>query len=780
MSRPPRLAQALIERAVASHLADAVLGDLEELFAEESLHSPRRARLAYWRRAVAAAWHLRGNAQRPPARRGDSPMHTWWKDVVHGLRLFVTQPGYAWAAVVTLALAIGANTVIFTIANVLVIKPLPFDRPERLGWILVTGPGAVPDRGGSSLPDYAAYRDEVTAFSQLSAWRRVPATLRTDDLSERVLSQEVAGDLQHLWGLEAIRGRLLTRADEGPGAAPVITLSHRFWTTRYGGSDAVLGRDVLVNGRPHTIVGVLSPAIELGNQSEIDLWAPIAVDPALASRSERQWRTVGRLADGAGLADAHAQVAAIAQRLAGEHPDTNRDWTARVGVTREAIAGTNTWLVLSLLFTVVGLLLVLACANIMNLLIARLIGRRQELAVRTALGATRARVVGQIVAESLLIGLAGGALGLAIAAGGLRGVHAVATEPFFRQLALDLRVVGFAFVLAFLAPLVFAIIPTLRVLRLDVRSSLNEASARSVGGASAARGRSALVVVQVSLAVMLLVVAGLVVQSMRALTRVDLGYDPARLLSAEIEVPAWKVGDDADALALRRRLLDRAAAIPGVEGAAFASGLPALHFPPTTPFDIGGHATEPRAIGRRPDWSSPRPATSPSSASRSSPAAASSQPTPARRRRWRWCRPNRRGATGAIRPGRSAPSSDFPAADARPPLEARVIGVARDTANPDIDQAPEPVLYLLDDHRPTRRLQIVLRAAVAGIAGPGAARRDPRRGRRPAGLSTAHRRRGLRRRELLEPAAGRAVRRFRAGRRSCWPRPGSTASCPTR
>ena len=404
------------------------------------------------------------------------------------------------------------------------------------------------------------------------------------------------------------------------------------------------------------------------------------------------------------------------RRLAREHPDTNRDWTARVGVTREAIASTNTWLVLSLLFTVVGLLLVLACANIMNLLIARLIGRRQELAVRTALGATRARVVGQIVAESLLIGLAGGALGLAIAAGGLRGVHAVATEPFFRQLALDLRVVGFAFVLAFLAPLVFAIIPTLRVLRLDIRrSALNEASARSVGGGSAARGRSVLVVVQVSLAVMLLVVAGLVVQSMRAVTRVNLGYDPARLLTPG-SMPDWKIGDEADAMALRRRLLDRAAAIAGAEGAAFASGLPALHFPPATAFDIGGHAAEPRG----------RPAAGlvvaspgyfavvgvPILAGRGFEPADAASPAPvavvsAESARRYWGDPARAlGATVRI-----------PAADARPPLEARVIGVARDTANPDIDQAPEPVLYLLD-HRPTRRLQIVLRAAAPGSLAP--------------------------------------------------------------
>ena len=644
-------------------------------------------------------------------------MRTVWKDIVHGLRLFVTQPGYAWAAVVTLALAIGANTVIFTIANVLVIKPLPFERPDTLGWILTSGPSAVQDRGGVSLPDYAAYRDEVAAFSRLAAWRRVPVTLRSGDQAERVLAQEVVGDLQGTWGLAAARGRLLSLADEGPAAARVVTLSHRFWTTRFGAAPSIIGQDIVVNGRPHTIVGIVTPDIEIGNQSEIDLWVPVALDPALASRSERQWRPVGRLADGARLADANARVTAIAQRLQREFPDTNRDWTSRVGMTREALAGANTWVVLSLLFTVVGLLLVLACANIMNLLIARLIGRRQELAVRTALGATRGRVVGQIVAESLLIGLAGGLLGLAIAEGGLRGVHAVATEPFFRQLALDVRVVGFAFLLAFLAPLVFAIVPTLRVLRLDVRSSLNDASARSVGGASAARGRSALVVVQVSLAVMLLVVSGLVVQSMTALTRVDLGYDPSRLLSAEIDVPTWKVGDDADALTLRRRLLEQVRAIPGAEGAAFATGLPALHFPPATPFDIAGRESTPRdrptagvvvtssdyfgvvgvpiVTGRAfaaGDAASPRAVTVISQATA--------------RRYWGDAS---EAIGGVIR---------LAASDQRPALEATVVGVARDTANADIDEPAQPVLFLLDEHRPTRRLLVVLRAAAPAALAP--------------------------------------------------------------
>ena len=644
-------------------------------------------------------------------------MHTLWKDIVHGLRLFVAQPGYAWAAVVTLALAIGANTLIFSIANVLVIKPLPFDRPERLGWVLTTGPTALQGRGGVSLPEYATYRDEVSAFSRLAARRVVPVTLRTADQAERVVAQEVIGDLQGTWGLRAARGRLLRLTDEGPGAARVVVLSHRFWTAKFAAAPSAIGQDVVVNGQPHTIVGVVSPDIELGNQSEIDVWLPVAIDPALASGSERQWRPVGRLAEGATVADASAQVAAIAQRLGRERPDTNRDWTARVGTTRDSMVGVTAWLALTLLFIVVGLLLVLACANIMNLLIARLIGRRQELAVRTALGATRGRVVGQIVAESLLIGLAGGVLGLAIAEGGLRGVHAVATEPFFQQIALDYRVIAFAFSLAFLAPLVFAIVPTLRVLRHDVRSSLNDATARSVGGAAAARGRSALVVLQVSLAVMLLVVAGLVVRSMNAVLRIDLGYDPTQLLSAEVEIPVWKEADDLAALRLRQRLLTRVGQIPGVDGAALVTELPALRFPQNSPFDVVG----------RDSTSRDRPAAGivvtttdffavvgvPLLAGRGFEAAdtASGQPVAVlsaegARRYWG----DAAKAIGAV--------VRLPAGDGSAAVEATVIGVSRDTANPDVDQAPQPVMFLLDEHRPSRRMVILLRAQAPATLAP--------------------------------------------------------------
>jgi len=714
VTSPPRLARWLVARLVPAPLADAVLGDLEELFADEARAGVNGVRGRYWRRALGAVWHLHRRRQVRPVIRGDSLMSTLWKDLAHGLRLFIAQPGYAWAAVVTLALAIGANTVIFSIANVLVVKPLPFADEGRLGWILVSGPNAAQDRAGVSLPEFAVYRDEVTAFRHLGAWRRQAATLRVGAEVEPALAQLVIGDVQGVWGLAAALGRPLAEADERPGSSPVTMLSHQFWTRRFGADPGVLGREVFVDGRRHTVVGVVTPDIELGNMAEIDVWLPVTDDPRLASRTERGWRPVGRLADGATLADANARVAAIATRLGREFPDTSRDWTARVGTTREAMGGANTWLVLTLLAVVVGLLLVLACANVMNLLIARLIARRQELAVRTALGATRGRVVRQIVAESLLLGLAGGLLGLAIGEAGLRAIHAVATEPFFDQIVIDWRVVLFALGLALVAPLAFAVAPTLRVLGHDVRAALHESTGRSIGG-GVRRGRAALVVVQVALAVTLLVVSTLVVRSMRAFIAVDLGYDPAPLVTADVEVPAWKLADDAAASRLRQRLLERARAVPGVDAAATMTAIPSMDFPSPTTVEVVGR--EAAAERDRPtaalavvsaDYFAvtgiPILAGRAFSPADDADAAATAVVSREAARRF-WGDPA--AAVGRqLRVGMPGGAA---------PLTVSVIGVSRDTANPMVVQAPDPMVLLLDTHRPTRDTYLVVRASAPGI-----------------------------------------------------------------
>jgi putative ABC transport system permease protein len=576
-----------------------------------------------------------------------------------------------------------------------------------------------------SLPEFAAYRDGVPAFAALAVRRGTTGTLRDGAVSERVDRQLVVGDMHAVWGWQALRGRALQSSDEAPGAAPVAVITHQYWQRRFVGRDDAVGRTIFLDGAPRTIVGVLPAEVELGNLSEIEVWTPHQDDPALGARTERGWRPTGRLAPGATIADANAQVAAVAARLAAEFPDTNRDWTARVGTTHDALAGGNTWVVLSLLAAVVGLLLVLACANIMNLLIARLIGRQRELAVRTALGATRGRVVRQIVAESLAIGLAGGLGAIGIAAAGLAGVHAMSSEPFFRQLTIDGYVIGFAIALAFVAPLLFSIVPTWRLMRSDVRGALADASTRALGGQAAGRGRAALVVVQVSLAVVLLVVATLAVRSARAIVAADVGYQTAGLLSAEVEVPAWLRADDAAALRLRQELLTRVRAVPGVEAVTTSTVIPSLTFAASTAFDVAGQEATSR---ERPSAGlivastdvfavTGIPILAGRAFERADAASADAVAVV-------YAETARRYLGGV--PQAIGARLRLDGAGGGAPLEVRVIGVARDTANPDLDLAPSPQIVVLDEHRPARRQYLLVRSASAAALAP--AIRDAFRG----------------------------------------------------
>ena len=711
----PRLARALLDRFINPKLRDAVVGDLDELFAVEHADEPVRAWMRYWVRAAGVLVHL-GVHRRPRARlleqapKGDSVMTTFWTDIRHGARLFVAQPGYALAAVFTLALAIGANTLIFTMANVLVLKPLPMAESDRLAWIFGGGREEASWRGPVSLPEYAAYRDRVTAIRHLSAWQRKTFTMSDGGNAERVLAHVVVGDLHGLWELQPVRGRTLESGDEQPGAPAAAVLSHQFWQTRFGARDDVVGRSVRINGAFHTIVGVLSPAIERGSFSEIDIWLPYRGDPTLASRTDRSWRAVGRLAEGAARETAHAQVVAVAQSVAEAHPDTDHGRTARVGSTREALGSPNTWIGLALLVTLVGLLLLLACANVMNLLIARLIARRSELAVRTALGATHGRIVRQIVAESLMLGLVGGVLGIVLARGGLVAVRAATYEPFFRQLAIDWRVLAFAAMLAFLAPLVFSIAPAIRMLRSDVRAALNDATTRSIGSRGAGRAQSALVITQVALAVALLAVAGLVVQSMQAVTRVDVGYGVASLLSTHIEIPAWKVTDDTEVDRVRNAIVQRVAATPGTRGVAVATEIPALHSARVVTFAIGSDRRDELADQPTADLTvasasffdvmqlaivAGRGFTATDAVS-PAPVVIISQETA---RRFFGDAQRALGVQISIHAGDKR---------SRPP--ATVIGVASDVRVPGVDGPPRKQLYALDAHESIRSFYLVVRA----------------------------------------------------------------------
>jgi len=351
----------------------------------------------------------------------------------------------------------------------------------------------------------------------------------------------------------------------------------------------VVSTSIAVDGRSCEVVGVMTPAIEIGNMSLIDVWMPLVDDPARAARDVRVLSISGRLRPGMTVAEAGAEVQTIAQQLQREHPDTNAGWTSRTLSARDAMAGTNTHLILGMLMLVVVFILLIACANVANLMLARVTGRRRELAVRTALGATRWTIVRELVSESCWLGGAGGVLGLALAHASLRVIRAAAEEPFFKQIVIDRNVILFAFVLSFLTPLLFSVLPALH--SSDVSAERLKDGGRTSTG-QRTRSRAVLVIAQVSLALMLLVVAGLVLRTLVEMNRVDYGFNPGPILTAEIEMPAWKYANRDGAVRFERDLLAALRHSVDVEGAATTSALPVLETGVRTQFDAAGRASQ--------------------------------------------------------------------------------------------------------------------------------------------------------------------------------------------
>ena len=514
-------------------------------------------------------------------------MRTLLQDLEYGARMVRKQPVYSAVLVLTLALAIGANTVIFSFANVLLVRPLPVRDQNTLGWIFTLDPHHGTTRGSLSIPELLDYREGVSSFESLGATVRGTVTLSGRHEAQRLNASRVTANLPDIWGLEFALGHGFSRGADQPGAPGEVVLANHFWKNSLGADPSIVGQSLTLDGRPATVVGVLGPTIEIGNLSEIDVWMPITLAPS-APRDDRSLRVSGRLKPGISVQKANAEVAQFARTLARDHPKTNDGWSARVAPTKEAMTGRDTFTVLALLGVVVGLVLLIACANLANLVLSRATGRRREMAVRCALGASRVRVVRQVLTENLIYGAAGGVAGIAVAAAGLAIIRAASSEPFFQVVTIDRNVLLFTAAMAVVTPLLFGLLPALSSSRSDVSDALKDSGTRTAGGSRAARSRSVLMVAQTGLAVMLLVLASLLVQAMVKLTTVPLGFDPRKVLTMNLDVPEWRYPTDAAVTDFYDRVLARARALPGVVDAGIVDRLPLLGSEATAVLSIDG------------------------------------------------------------------------------------------------------------------------------------------------------------------------------------------------
>jgi predicted permease len=573
--RPPRLAEWLVRAGVPEPHAEFLLGDLGEQFQQDT---QRRGRLAAWRRywaqAIGAIWHVRSLQRRVPIQTpsrgpGRFDMSAIWRDMRLGFRTAWHSPGYSLIAIVTLALAIGANTLLFSVANPLIIRGLPVKDPGTLGWIWENNPESGDDRGVVSMADFLEWRAATRTFTSLGAREGRGATLTGEGDADHVQTARVTANLCDIWGLRPVTGRLFQPGEDAPGAPVVGVIGYSYWQKKFQGRADAIGRTLSLDGVPMTIVGVMTAEVEA--YSPIDLWVPLPLDPTLP-RSQRTIRPIGRLAPGATVASADAEIKALATAQASEHPDTNLNLTPRVVSTHTAMTGPDTWVLLGLLGVVVAFVLLIACANLANLVLARVVRRRLDFAVRLALGASRMQLIRPLITESLLLGVAGGLAGLGLAYAGLRVINATAHDSLLQQVAIDHNVLIFTALLSIATPLLFSVWPALGAGRAATAETLRDA--RTSGGRKAGRRRDVLVAAQVALALSLLVLSGLVLRTVMNFQHATIGIDLHHELTFRLEPPHNRYPDDASRARFVRDVTRDVGAIPGASAVTVMSHIP--------------------------------------------------------------------------------------------------------------------------------------------------------------------------------------------------------------
>lgn len=525
-------------------------------------------------------------------------METLIKDARYGIRSLLKRPGFAAIAIITLALGIGANTAIFSVVNAVLLRPLPFADPDRLVMIWEDGSFAGFPRNSPAAANYVDVKNQNQVFEDVAAMDMRTFNITGDGEPEKVDAFGVTANFFPMLGVKPALGRFFSEEEDKPGANKVLMLNHGIWQQRYGGDKNIIGRELLLNGEKHTVVGVMPSGFQFLN-SKVGMWVPIAFTAeGLASRGRHYLNVVARMKPGVSVAQADAEVRAIHQRIAQDHPDEAGRLVGYVMPLRDQLSG-DLRRPLLMLLVAVGFVLLIACANIANLLLSRAASRRREMAVRAALGASRIRIARQLLIESLLLATVGSALGLLLATWSFTFLQRLIPDGLATstKLGLDLPVLGFTVLVTLLTAVIFGLAPAFQASRIDLNEALKQGGGRSGLNAGGNRLRSAMVVAEVALALVLLVGAGLLIQTFLNLRNQYSGLRPENVLTVKTVLSRSKYPQRAQRTAFYNDVLQRVKSLPGVVAAGYSTTVPLAIKGGTNGFSIEGRSVEQAIAG---------------------------------------------------------------------------------------------------------------------------------------------------------------------------------------
>jgi putative ABC transport system permease protein len=516
-------------------------------------------------------------------------METVLQDLRYAMRASLNRPGFMVIVVLALAIGIGANTAIFSVVNAILLRPLPYKNPDRIVMVWMSNGKLAIDQDWHSYPNYVDYRDQNSTFEEVAAFNDLGFNLTGNGEPVRVAGAWSTANLFAVLGVDPQFGRAFTVEEEEPGKDRVAVISHGLWQRRFGGDPNIVGQPISLNGVDRTVIGVM-PAGFAFPQKETDVWVPLAASAQNKQQRGAFWlKAVGRMKPGVTIEQARADMGTIANQLLERFPQIMESYGVNLVPLHEQVTG-KVRTALLVLLAAVAFVLLIACANVANLLLARAAAREREIAIRTALGASRRRIVRQLLTESVLLALVGGVLGLLLAIWGLDALKAIspANVPRLDQIGIDGRVLAFTLTVSLLTGIIFGLVPALQASKPDLNESLKEGGRGSSEGRRGRRVRSLLVVSEIALSLVLLIGAGLLIKSFVQLQKFDLGFNPNNLLTLRVQLAGTKYRENPQVVNFFQQALERMRNVPGVQSVGGISTIFLSDTPNSTNFTIEG------------------------------------------------------------------------------------------------------------------------------------------------------------------------------------------------